>query len=239
MLRLLGPLAQRCRRASLFALGVVAGIGWLMSCGHGGGAPATGGAPPNPASPEDAVLYHASFGHVATSVDPGCVAFVGDGTVRLAVAAGASAGIAPLDPGTFFVPLERSGVFFSARVAWLSDTIDSTHHFDVGVGPSLLTGGFGFRAHGSALQGYVRELGTRTELDLGTPLATDVFVNVVAVRRASAVEFFVGGVSRGSLPMTSGAQAAPPYHVDCFFDAGAVTFPAFEANSITVGIPNP
>jgi hypothetical protein len=142
--------------------------------------------------------------------------------------------------------IDRPGTFFSARAKWVSPGgIKAAHVYTVSAGG--ITGstgtGFGFKAVGATLNGVTHTsaglLGTEVDVDLATTLTDFASVDLLAVRRASSVEFYVNGVLKGSITtnLPIGSDSGPLYELSVTNGAGNSTDAQVEVNMLTVGIP--
>ena len=143
--------------------------------------------------------------------------------------------------------LDRSGAFVSARARWTTTIHATEHKFYVlaggASGGSTLRSGFGFKTVGTTLKGVTISSGTQNEVTLsGAPaLATNTWVDLLAVRRGASIEFYVNGILRGktdaascscTLPTTAGSM----YEVRVENGMSGSQAGA-QASLLTVGIP--
>jgi len=170
---------------------------------------------------------------------------------------------------TLIEGLGRKGAFLSARVRWNSATIASTHIFYVLAGGAeststasvpLLTSsasngvyqGFGFCAYGNHLMGITTNHttasntgtcaspdSTTTTVDLSTTLTSGTFVELMAVRGASAVLFYVNGIYKASSTTNLPSTAASTYEVRTQNETSSATNAIAQVGFLTVGIPRP
>ena len=85
----------------------------------------------------------------------------------------------------------------SANITW-NGTVNGHVFYVIRGSPNgggLPSHGFGFKGVGTALKGVTMNEG-ETEVDLGTGANSNL--NLLAVRRATSVEFYVNGVLKGS-----------------------------------------
>jgi hypothetical protein len=136
--------------------------------------------------------------------------------------------------------LDKPGTFVSARTRWV--TTPSAHKFYVlaggAVGTSLLQSGFGFVAVGTTIKGFTRTGGgTPNEVDLpGAPtLTAGTWVDLLAIRRASSIEFYVNGVLRSSTTTSLPTSADSSYEIR-LENAGSTSAGKYQVAFLTVGI---
>lgn len=143
--------------------------------------------------------------------------------------------------------LDRSGAFLSSRARWNSGTISSYHEFYVLAGGAANSGslpddgvqsGFGFKASGTTLYGTTISGGAATEVDLSTTLSSGTFLELIAIRRSSSVQFYVNGVLKGSSSTNLPTSAASTYEVRTE-NGSSGTNASVQVAFLTVGIPRP
>ena len=137
------------------------------------------------------------------------------------------------------IPINKTGTFVSARAGWFGTPVaGNVFYVVVGRtgGPSAPSAGFGFRADGAALKGVTIDdsNGQTTTIDLATNLSSGA-VNLLAVRRANSVEFFVNGVSKGSSSTNlPGSAASYVVRVENTVPQSTATM---VVGFVTIGIP--
>jgi len=148
--------------------------------------------------------------------------------------------------GSLVEGLDRSGAFLTARVRWTTTTIVSGHTFYVLAGGAANSGslptngaqsGFGFKAVGTALKGVTVASGTENVVDLSTTLSSGTFVELTAIRRGSAVLFYVNGVYKSSSSSNLPSSAASSYEVRTQNESSSATNAKLQVTFLTVGIP--
>lgn len=96
------------------------------------------------------------------------------------------------------ISLDKPGTFMSANITWNGTVNGHVFYVIRGIptgGGGLPNEGFGFKGVGTALKGVTIKEG-ETEVDLGTGANSNL--RLLAVRRATSVEFYVNGVLKGS-----------------------------------------
>ena len=152
------------------------------------------------------LLYHASFQGMAnyTSLQGGGIVGLGDGVCFLALnssIANSSAEVIMGDATSSpqYVDAAKVGTFLSERVRWEPVATRSSSDVFYAMTGSRTLRGFGFKAIGNALKGVVVANSVESPaVDLATDLSSNNFVNVLAIRRAASVEFYVNGVLKGT-----------------------------------------
>ena len=139
--------------------------------------------------------------------------------------------------------INRPGTFLSARADWVSPGgIKAGHVFTVVVGNGL-GGRFGFKAVGANLMGMTTAPfgGLETDVNLSVTLTAFTSVDLLAVRRASSVEFYVNGVLKGSsttnLPTGVDDMSLDLYELTVTNEPSNSTDAQLAVNMLTVGIP--
>ena len=157
-------------------------------------------------APLGTLLYHASFQGMAsyTALQGGGIVGLGDGLCFLALNSSIANSSAEVTMGDAtsspqYVDATKVGTFLSARVRWEPvATRTSSDVFYAMTGARTLRG-FGFKAIGNALKGVVVANSVEAAaVDLATDLSSNSFVNVLAIRRAASMEFYVNGVLKGT-----------------------------------------
>jgi len=103
-------------------------------------------------------------------------------------------------------------------------------------------GWFGFKAVGTALNGITSDaigvFPVVTVVDMATTLTDFASVDLLAVRRASSVEFYVNGVLKGSstVSLPAGSDSGAVYDLTVT-NGGAGNDAQVAVNMLTVGIP--
>jgi hypothetical protein len=139
--------------------------------------------------------------------------------------------------------LNRPGTFFSVRTSWVSPGGIKAGHVHTVVAGNALGGSFGFKAVGTTLEGMTTApfSGPETDVNLATTLTAFTSVDLLAVRRASSVEFYVNGVLKGSsttnLPTGVDDMTLDLYELSVTNGASNSTDAELAANMLTVGIP--
>jgi hypothetical protein len=106
-----------------------------------------------------------------------------------------------------------------------------------------LGGRFGFKAVGTTLFGMTTApfSGPETDVNLATTLTAFTSVDLLAVRRASSVEFYVNGVLKGSsttnLPTGVDDMTGDLYELSVTNGVSNSTDAQVAVNMLTVGIP--
>jgi hypothetical protein len=141
--------------------------------------------------------------------------------------------------------LNSDGAFLSARARWNSGTIGTNDKFWILAGgvdnSEKLRNGWGFKARDTSgtkkLYGIVRLNGSETaEVDLSTTLAAGTWLDLYAVVRSGAVDFYVNGVLKNTASTTLPSTAASTYEVRV--ENGAGTNNAIlQVAYLTVGLP--
>jgi hypothetical protein len=118
--------------------------------------------------------------------------------------------------------LNSVGAFLSARARWNSSSIGANHKFWILAGGldngEKLRNGWGFKARDASgtkkLYGIVRLNGSETaEVDLSTTLTTGTWLDLYAVVRSGAVDFYVNGVLKNPASTTLPSSAASTYEI--------------------------
>ncbi|MBI4478989.1 MAG: hypothetical protein HY651_03100 [Acidobacteria bacterium] len=141
--------------------------------------------------------------------------------------------------------LNSDGAFLSARARWNSGSIGSADKFWILAGGldsgELLRNGWGFKARDASgtkkLYGIVRVNGSETaEVDLSTTLTTGTWLDLYAVIRSGAVDYYVNGVLKNTASTTLPSTAASTYEVRV--ENGSGTNNAIlQVAYLTVGLP--
>lgn len=236
----LRPASHWAQGFFLIGFGFLVGIFSVASCGKGGmGASAQG--IPGP-TPIDTMLYHAAFPSSEISTLGSATTFASDGRVILNTGtfAGSSAQIGFVTVPV--VPVDSAGTFLSARATF--NLTDPAHVAQVILGApgasSIAANYFGFRTAGTSLRGvFGFSTSAPLAVDLGTPLAPNATLNLLAVRRAASVDFYVDGLLKGSLPVSSPANApTAPYSIAVSNQsAGSATNASLTVSFLTIGTP--
>jgi hypothetical protein len=193
------------------------------------------------------VMYHASFqAGSQTTVGTGNGFTLYDGMMFLqsGISAGAVADQTSDNAQTFPFPgLDKPGAFFSIRLkAFLTPFGDEAAYFIAGGtdgGGNLLRNGFGFKYAVNGLNGVAILNGAESLVDLKTMLGTltiDPPADLLAVRRASSIDFYVNGVLKGSVNTNLPSIAYSTYELrlDNHTSQGHQTF---AVSFLTLGIP--
>ena len=152
------------------------------------------------------LLYHASFQGMAsyTALQGGGIVGLGDGLCFLALNSSIANSSAEVTMGDAtsspqYVDATKVGTFLSARVRWEPVATRSSSDVFYAMTGNRQVRGFGFKAIGNALKGVVVANSVEAAaVDLATDLSSNNFVNVLAIRRAASVEFYVNGVLKGT-----------------------------------------
>jgi hypothetical protein len=196
------------------------------------------------------LISHVSFGGIAgTSGTAGCnctgsatIALAREGEITLRTAF-TNSSTAFVGAGGSSLGLNRPSTFLSARADWVSPGgIKAGHVFTVVAGNGL-GGRFGFKAVGTTLFGMTTApfSGPETDVNLATTLTAFTSVDLLAVRRASSVEFYVNGVLKGSsttnLPTGVDDMTGDLYELSVTNGVSNSTDAQVAVNMLTVGIP--
>jgi hypothetical protein len=197
-------------------------------------------APLKNTTPAEFLTYHASF-QGAGSSGTNATQTASDGFLTLStnLTANANIDVVPQLGAGITYGLDRPGTYVSARARWNS-TPGATHTFWVlgggSSGGTPLNNGFGFRADGAALKGITIANGVTSVNDLAVGLMPGNFRDLLAVRTATSVEFFVDGVFRASLNTNLPTAANSSYEVRVSNGAAGGTA-TMEVGFLTLGIP--
>jgi hypothetical protein len=239
MTMFLRPPAHWAQGLFLIGFGFLVGIFSVAGCGKEGvgvGAQVISGPTLN-----DTMTYHASFPSSEISTIGSATGFAADGRVILntGTLAGSSAQSGFITVPV--VPVDNAGTFLSARVTF--NVTDPAHVAQVILGSpsaSVAADYFGFRTAGPSLRGvFGFSANSPLSVDLGTTLSANSTLNLLAIRRAASVDFYVNGALKGSLPI-SGAASAPtaPYSIAVSNQsAGSATNASLTVSFLTIGTP--
>lgn len=107
-----------------------------------------------------------------------------------------------------------------------------------------LRNGFGFKYVGDAANGNLNGVtilnGSETVVDLATtigPLTTDPPVDLLAIRRASSVDFYVNGVLKGTSTTNLPSTADSIYELRIINSSSQMGLQIWAVSFLTVGIP--
>lgn len=197
-------------------------------------------APQKNVTPAEFLTYHASFqGAGASGMNATQTAADGFLTLSTNLTANAFIDVIPQLGAGITYGLDRPGTYVSARARWNS-TPGASHVFWVlgggSSGGTPLNNGFGFRADGAALKGITIANGVASVNDLAVGLMPGNFRDLLAVRTATSVEFFVDGVFRASLNtnLPTGSNGSYEVRVSNGAAGGTATM---EVGFLTLGIP--
>jgi hypothetical protein len=198
-------------------------------------------APLKNTTPAEFLTYHASFqGTGASGVNATQTASDGMLTLETDTTANAFIEIVPQLGNGITYGLDRPGTYVSARARWNSSPIGGTHVFWVLGGGSSggipLNNGFGFRADGPNLKGVTIANGIAAVNDLAVTLVTGTFRDLLAVRTATSVEFFVDGVFKASLNTDLPIGSNSSYEVRLTNGTGGGNA-TMDVGFLTLGIP--
>ena len=139
--------------------------------------------------------------------------------------------------------LNNPGAFISMRVRWITAIDEAKHKFYLLAGGMtgglFLYNGFGCRADGSSLKGLTILSGAPTAWTLSPAvnLSTNSWVNLLAIRRAATVEFYVDGIFRGSANLASlPATIGSTYEARIENGSGGSSA-GWQVGFLTVGVP--
>jgi hypothetical protein len=197
-------------------------------------------APQKNVTPAEFLTYHASFQGVgASGMNATHAATDGFVTLSTNLTANAFVDVIPQQGAGITYGLDRPGTYVSARARWNS-AIGATHTFWVlgggSSGGTPLNNGFGFRADGNALKGITIANGVASVNDLAVVLTTGTFRDLLAVRTATGIEWFVDGVFKASLQTNLPTAANSSYEVRVSNGAAGGTA-TMEVGFLTLGIP--
>lgn len=197
-------------------------------------------APQKNVTPAEFLTYHASFQGVgATGMNATQTATDGFLTLETNLTANAFVDVIPQQGAGITYGLDRPGTYVSARARWNS-AIGATHTFWVlgggSSGGTPLNNGFGFRADGNALKGITIANGVASVNDLAVLLTTGSFHDLLAVRTATGIEWFVDGVFKASLQTNLPIGANSSYEVRVTNGAAGGTA-TMDVGFLTLGIP--
>ena len=197
-------------------------------------------APQKNVTPAEFLTYHASFQGVgATGMNATHAATDGFLTLSTNLTASAFVDVIPQQGAGITYGLDRPGTYVSARARWNS-AIGGTHAFWVlgggSSGGTPLNNGFGFRADGNALKAITIANGVASVSDLAVLLTTGNFRDLLAVRTATGIEWFVDGVFKASLQtnLPTGSNSSYEVRVSNGAVGGTATM---EVGFLTLGIP--
>jgi hypothetical protein len=186
------------------------------------------------------VTEHASFFNASTSLfGTGSVTFF-DGFANMFTGTTTGSFITVFTQNSWLATsgLNRAGAYFSVRTRWRTGVDGNSEYYalagDIGEG-------FGFHAVGTTLKGYASDASVSGEVDLSTTLtvgttATD-FYDLLAIRRASKVEFYVNGVLKASLTTNLPANAADSAYTFKVTNGAGTMNSNFQVTYVTVGLP--
>jgi hypothetical protein len=197
-------------------------------------------APQKNVTPAEFLTYHASFQGVgATGMNATQAATDGFLSLETNLTANAFIDIVPQSGNGITYGLDRPGTYVSARARWNS-AIGVTHTFWVlgggSSGGTPLNNGFGFRADGNALKAITIANGVASVNDLAVLLTTGSFHDLLAVRTATGIEWFVDGVFKASLQTNLPISANSSYEVRLSNGVAGGTA-LVDVGFLTLGIP--
>ena len=197
-------------------------------------------APLKNTTPAEFLTYHASFQGVgASGMNATHTATDGFLTLSTNLTANAFVDVIPQQGAGITYGLDRPGTYVSARARWNS-AIGASHTFWVlgggSSGGTPLNNGFGFRADGTALKGITIANGVASVNDLAVTLSTGNFRDLLAVRTATGIEWFVDGVFKASLFTNLPTASNSSYEVRVSNGAAGGTA-TMEVGFLTLGIP--
>lgn len=140
--------------------------------------------------------------------------------------------------------LDRPGAYLSARLKTIFTPITDAATYVIAGGTNSanvpMQHGFGFKNTATGLKGVTLLNGVESVVDLGTtlgPLISDATVDVLAVRRASSVEFYVNGALKGASTTTLPTEAFSIYEIRVQNASAQMGPQGISVSFMRIGIP--